>query len=277
MNGRMLLVHLLTAFMSTLALSGHATCLIESNGVLVPEHRSLVAAGVEGTVDSIDVSMGEHVEKGQVLAALKVEPYEYELALARIAQDQARAEYASGKAQMGALEDRYRRWSAGLDAGAVTDEAMRELAVEIDIGTYEIEVLKAKLASSDIEVRKAEYRMERVQARAPFDGHVLDSKVSPGDYVHAGSPLLNLVSSRRHVDLTVSIAQGQAIERGQPVGLTVSGRGQACGTLDAIAAELQPATGAMVARVVLPDKLWEDLPIGTRVSACIMPKHDECD
>ncbi|MBN1977171.1 MAG: efflux RND transporter periplasmic adaptor subunit [Anaerolineae bacterium] len=70
---------------------------IAANGTLKPAQQVLLSFGVGGTVESVEVEVGEHVEAGQVLAALD------DAELAR-AVAQAQVELESAQARLAQLE-----------------------------------------------------------------------------------------------------------------------------------------------------------------------------
>ena len=148
----------------------------------------------EGIVQSVGVHEGEHVQKGQALAQLDLEP-------AKLALDSALAEQQQASAQASTLEERVK--SADLRASRL-EQAARVGAGDMqsaDNARENAQQVKAQLdntrASASLASQKvaaARYQLELHTLRAPIDGQIVQRMVQPGASVSpAGGPIFVLL------------------------------------------------------------------------------------
>ena len=141
----------------------------------------------EGIVQSVGAHEGEHVQKGQVLAQLDLEP-------AKLALDSALAEQQQASAQASALEERVK--STDLRAARL-EQAARAGAGDIqsaDDARENAQQVKAQLdnarASTALASQKgaaARYQLDLHTLRAPVDGQIVQRMVQPGASVSPAS------------------------------------------------------------------------------------------
>lgn len=142
-------------------------------------NRATVAARLAANIDSVDVEVGQQVEKGQVLARL--DRRDYELALL-----QARAQLASTDAQIAQASLRLKR--ANELSGNQYISADDLLARETDVT-----VLTANRASNNVAIRIAENDVAKTRIEAPFDAVVVARFAQVGSYVTPAAPMFELV------------------------------------------------------------------------------------
>ncbi|RUL74022.1 efflux RND transporter periplasmic adaptor subunit [Dyella choica] len=134
----------------------------------------------EGVVAQVDVHEGDHVQKGQLLAQLDLQP-------AKLALDTALAEQQQAMAQIGALEQRAK--SAGLRASRLEQAAKlgagdvqsaddaREAAQQAQT---ELNNAHAAAALAAQKVAGARYQLELRSLHAPATGEIVQRMVQPG-------------------------------------------------------------------------------------------------
>ncbi|MEM7136114.1 MAG: efflux RND transporter periplasmic adaptor subunit [Myxococcota bacterium] len=140
--------------------------------------RARLAAGAPGEVQSVEVRVGDRVNKGDLLVV--IDP---SLAAARVRA--AEASKTAGAAELErAQRDAERLTGAGPDIAA---------AAEIEQATSERK--RALAERKRLKAAEAEARAElgRHRVRAPFDGVVADRMVDPGDWVDPGDEVVELV------------------------------------------------------------------------------------
>lgn len=141
----------------------------------------------EGIVQSVGAHEGEHVQKGQVLAQLDLEP-------AKLALDSALAEQQQASAQASALEERVKstdlraaRLEQAARAGAgdiqSADDA-RETAQQVKA---QLDNARASTALASQKVAAARYQLDLHTLRAPVDGQIVQRMVQPGASVSPAS------------------------------------------------------------------------------------------
>jgi RND family efflux transporter MFP subunit len=188
-------------------------------GTLAAYDQATVSAKVPGRVKTIAVDLGSVVRRGQPIAQL--EPQDYQLRL-----QQAEAALAQARARVGlspeGKDDRIdpERTGTVRQAQALLDEAKQKLEraqslvrrgvlakAELDSAEAEHKVALSRYQDAVEEIRnrqalvvqrRSELEIARQQLAdssiyAPFDGVVQEKRTSIGEYLAAGTPIVNVV------------------------------------------------------------------------------------
>jgi len=220
------------------------------NGTLAAYDQTTVSVKVPGRLRSISVDLGSVVRRGQNIAQLESTDY-------RLRVQQAEAALAQARARLGlspdGTDDKVSIEQTGTirQARALLDEAKlkRERAIKlveqsvISRAEYESVDAEYKVALSRYqdgveEIRNrqgllAQRRSELALARqqlldsnvyAPLDGVVEEKKVSVGEYLAAGAPLVTIVRmDPLRLRAEVPERESRAIRMGQSVRVSVEG------------------------------------------------------
>jgi RND family efflux transporter MFP subunit len=248
-------------------------------GALFSRNRFEVNAAAEGTVRRLDVSVGEAVRRGSVLAMLESTTLEADLQEAHAALRIARA-------------DRQRRWLEVREgAGKVARvRAMAELvsAADLDASEGQLEMAKAQLEGAEGAVAAAAARvlsrrnaLEATTIRAPFDCVVAAKFAERGSFAHVGTSLLRIVGAG---DVSVRFAvpedQIHAIAVGQRVAVEDPHTGERLlATVGFVAPEVDRGTRAVFVEASFdpPAVRGSRLLVGVQVSVLAGPEHARAD
>lgn len=143
---------------------GSISSYITATSNLVAENEVQVLAEAEGRVEELHVEEGQPVTKGQLLAAL-VRGDE------QIAYEKAEVRLANAKSSF----DRAQRLGK---QGLVTQE-------DLDKATMEHRVAQQELA-------EAEWKLNKTEIRAPFDGRITARNITLGQHVRLGDELFTV-------------------------------------------------------------------------------------
>ncbi len=148
---------------------------VSSQGTVMPRTETALVPEVAGRVVAISPSLvnGGFFDTGDIL--LRIDPRDYELALARTRAEFAQAEHKLAREFAEARVAR-REWRA-LGRGEPSPLTSRSLQVA---------EAKAGLASAKAMIEQAAYNLTRTKIRAPFAGRVRDKQVDLGQYVMPG-------------------------------------------------------------------------------------------
>jgi membrane fusion protein, multidrug efflux system len=138
-----------------------------------------VKAETGGTIIDRPVERGQRVEKGQVLCRISTEDREAKLEEGRQALNQARIEY----------------------------EGSLKLAKQGLISDTMTATTKARMATAEAQVERANIDVAHTQVRAPFAGLVEATQVELGDFVQPGSGCATII------DLDPMLLVGRVAER----------------------------------------------------------------
>jgi membrane fusion protein (multidrug efflux system) len=151
---------------------------IESVGTLKPDEEVVVSSEIDGILRELKVQEGSVVSKGMLLAQINDTDYRLELSRAEAALRQVNASLANAKVEFERKEALYKE--ALVTRQQYDDMVARRLLAEgeVDRAGGTLDLAREKLAKTRI--------------HAPIAGIIREKKVTPGDYVRNGTPLLYL-------------------------------------------------------------------------------------
>jgi RND family efflux transporter MFP subunit len=217
-----------------------------------------LVARVPGFVQAIGYQDGAFVKKGTSLFTIEPEPY-------RLKVESAKAAITSAQATLTQAEAEYKR-QADLITKQISTQANYDKALA------QRDSSQADLESAKANEQQAEINLGYTDVTAPFDGVVSTRLVSVGEYVGGGTtptvlativqldPIwVNFTASERDaLQVRATLAKqgrttasllGTAVE----VGLQTDTGYPHHGTLDYVAPTVDPSTGTIAARGVLPN------------------------
>lgn len=223
--------------------------------------QTKLAFPVPGSVERVDVALGERVERGAPLAQLDATPYS-------LAAAQAQAE--SNAADAGAAVAGVDRTSVRLRVDEATLARQRRLYHAGVVALRDVEAAHATVASDRADVQSSRLQLSQAQAqsraaslradstsydvnrtmlRAPSAGVVVGIFVQPGQVVDPTTPAIAVASVVQGVaTLDVPVAQLPRISVGDPVALHSDGARWA-GRVAGIAPAVDPSTGLAILSV----------------------------
>ncbi len=189
-----------------------------------------IAAEVAATVETIAVDAGDRVERGMLLATLDSRDLEIEVARASANVRRLETTIASRERDV----ERQRQLA---ERGHVSESALE--AVESELGA-----LRQELEVAQSELQRAERNLERAQILAPHAGTVARRRVSEGDYVTAGTVILEIPrADRLQVRIPVPETVAERLEPAMPVRLsTVASHGNIAAEITQIEPQVSPTS-----------------------------------
>jgi len=223
---------------------------VTANGTLAAYDQTTVSVKVPGRVRVMNVDLGSVVSKGQVIAQL--EPQDYSLRV-----QQAQASLAQARARLGLApegnDDRIdpEQTATVRQARAVLDEARHNrdraeqlvqqgviakaefdsanATFKVAEGRYqdayeEIRNRQGVLAQRRSELALAQQQLKDTAVVAPLDGIVQEKRTSVGEYLAAGTPVVNVVRmDPLRLRAEVPERESRTVRSGQNVRVTVDG------------------------------------------------------
>ena len=175
-----------------------------SQGTVLPRTESDLSAEVSGRIIEVADSFraGGRFKEGEVL--LRIDPADYEAAVAAQAAELANAELLL--AQETALAKHAAADWAALGQGKASDLTLR---------MPQLAQAKARIESARANLKRAKRNLARTEITAPFDGRVLNTRADLGQYVSAApaAPVARIYATdRAEVRLPVTIREAELLE-----------------------------------------------------------------
>jgi RND family efflux transporter MFP subunit len=231
-----------------------------TNGPLVAEQQADVAAERAGRVVSIDVRIGDHVKKGQILAQLDDR-------VLRSACDSQKARMASAQAQLRewqaeqlTAEADLRRADAMRENKIISEENWEHAKYRVDETVAEVARFREEASASEADLSTANLQLEQSRIVAPFAGVVGRSTVRPAQEVKPGDVLFWITAEAPlQVLFTVPETSMAAFATGKALELTTADypRLHQQGRIVRVSPVVDPASGSVqvIGGVVHPSPL----------------------
>jgi membrane fusion protein, heavy metal efflux system len=216
------------------------------------DHATSVVSPFTGPVTQIFVALGQHVTKGQPLALVQSADYATAVGAYRkavVAAANARR-VASADRDLAAHNGISEREAAQAQTDAASAEADREAALQslLSMGVDRGTITRATAGSPSAGLAGV--------IRAPVSGVIVDKTVTPGQLLQAGSTAAFTVANLSQVWVLAQIAPSDLSAVANHDAATIdpgNGTGPFHGTIENIAASVDPNTRGVVARIVTPN------------------------
>jgi len=231
---------------------------VEITGNAAAVNDVKLVARVEGYLDQIHYQDGQFVKKGDLLFTIQQAPYKQQL-------EQAHAQVLTAQASLLYARTEFARYSALVKKDAATQ-------TEVDHWVFERASAEAQLLSAKAQVQIDEVNLGYTEVRAPFDGIVGKHLIDPGNVVGGGGQQAALaeITQLDPIYVVANLSEQQVLKIRQnlsqhrlpladlhkvpvDVGLSDEQGFPHRGTIEYVAPQLDPATGTLLVRGVLPN------------------------
>lgn len=253
---------------STRNISGY----VEASGTLStpPQSRASVTSVVESNVVSIQVTEGDEVRKGQVLAYLS-HPN-----IVKIQTDYLNA-YSNSVFLQKKFERQRKLYEAGVGAGANFQKAESEYeAAKAEISGLEAQL---KLLNVNVNAVRKGTIVQKVALQSPISGFVQKVSVNLGQYVSPQTEMFQVVNTEHiHADLMVFEKDAYKIKKGQEVIFEeeVVGGEKLVGEIHSVAKALEDNSKAIRVHVDVENKNHNLIP-GVYVQGKILVTNEKTE
>jgi RND family efflux transporter MFP subunit len=192
-------------------------------------YETTIYARVNGYVAKWSVDIGDHVNKGQVLATIETPELDAELEAARAQLRASQAQVEARKAEAEFSKTTNERWRDS-PKGVVSDQERESKKADYESSEARLYAANAQVNLDKSKVDQYSALTEFKQVRAPFDGTITERKIDIGNLVTAGSgstttPLYRMAQTdplRIFVDVPQS-ASGELMSPGVPAEIRATG------------------------------------------------------
>lgn len=158
---------------------------LESYGTIQPQVETTLIAQVGGQIVSVNpnVRNGGFFNTGDVLASIDARDYEADVQIAEAILMDARQALAEAEARSNQAKEDWERLGNEGEAPALV------------LKVPQLQAARARIASAESTLQKAELRLERTRIVAPFDGRILKKYADIGQVVSSNSPLADIYAT----------------------------------------------------------------------------------
>jgi RND family efflux transporter MFP subunit len=229
---------------------------VTGNAAAVNEVKLL--ARVTGYLEQLHYQDGQFVDKGDLLFTIQQAPYQQQL-------EQAQAQVLAAQASLAYARTEFARYTALVKRDAATQ-------TEVDHWNFERQSAAAQLMSAKAQVEIAETNLGYTEVRAPFAGIVGKHLVDPGNVVggDAQQAALADITQLDPIYVVANLSEQTVLKIRQnlsqhrltladlhrvpvDVGLSDEEGFPHRGTIEYVAPALDPATGTLLVRGILPN------------------------
>ena len=177
---------------------------LKTTGTLKPDEEVTISSEVNGIVRTITVEEGSKIKKGTLLLTVNDIDYKLESRRSEAALRQAQANLDHVRAE-------FKRKNTLFQEELITRQQFDDISTRVALAKADFERAKAVLETS-------RQRLFRTKIYSPLTGAVKEKRISVGDYVGNGTPLLQLIKiDFLKLNFTISEKDAASIRVGQDV------------------------------------------------------------
>ena len=163
-------------------------------GRLVAQRTGDVASRINGAVVEMNVSVGDRVSKGDVIAVLALERLTAQRDKYAAALATRRAMVQTAQAEAAKTAQELRRMSELRQSSAFSRARYEDLQRDVDARQATLVERRSQLKEAEAELDQAAIDLYNGRIRAPYSGVVSEKHTEIGSYVNVGNPVVTLIS-----------------------------------------------------------------------------------
>lgn len=254
----------LAAFVSTAACAAQQTpaaVLVESVderamdqtvpvlGRLVARQAGVVAVRVAERVATVEVHVGDRVERGDILARLSEDRLESQRRMWAAAVEAAKATVARDRANLAKAQQTLARLEQLDGSTAYRKDRAEDAVRDVEIARAGLARSEADLAAATAQFELAETALADATIRAPYDGVVTMEHLAAGAYARVGDPVVTLLNdSDIEIEADIQADRLAALPPGTSIEAEVQNGGRVVATVRAVVPEENPRTRTRAVR-----------------------------
>jgi RND family efflux transporter MFP subunit len=161
------------------------------SGTTKPVDQTALSFAVAGTVEKVEVRLGQEVEKGQVLAELDRQPFVLSVRDAQAGLARAQARVVERRAN-------YERYLALYESNNASKAELDEARASFDSAKSQVKASEAQLGLARRDLRKT-------KLRAPFNGTISVKEIEPFVEVPVGKPVFGLDGEESGYEVSAAV------------------------------------------------------------------------
>ncbi|CAM3291807.1 MULTISPECIES: efflux RND transporter periplasmic adaptor subunit [Yersinia] len=218
------------AYITATAQIGNLEQTVLADGTIKAKKQVSVGAQVSGQIKALHVSLGQQVQKGQLVAEIDDLTQQNALKDAEAALKNVQAQRAAKQATLENNRQTYQRQQKILGMGVGTQADYDSAKATLTATQSEIEALDAQIAQAKIAVSTAQLNLGYTKITSPIEGTVVAIPVEEGQTVNAVQSAPTIIKVARLDTMTIEAQISEAdvikVKTGMPVYFTILGQPQ---------------------------------------------------
>lgn len=216
-----------TSLMTALVTRGDIEETVLATGTLKPARLVAVGAQASGRITSVNVTLGQTVKAGDLIAEIDSVTQQNSLRTAQAALANVKAQLAEKQATLTLNRQTLARQTNNLAQKAVSQADFETATAAVDVTTAQIEALQAQIIEAQVAVETAQANLGYTKITAPIDGTVLSVVSQEGQTVNAtqSAPTIVILGQVDNMMVRTEISEADItkVKPGLPVYFTVIG------------------------------------------------------
>lgn len=200
---------------------------VEATGVLKPSRLISVGAQVSGRIEKLQVTLGEKVKAGDLIAEIDSRVQLNSLKSAEAALRNAQASREVQIANLHQYDLVLQRQRKMLEMEATSQADFDSARANVESARAQVKALEATISQQQTEVANAQTNLAYTKVTAPIDGTVLKIVSKQGQTVNAAlsAPTIVIIGDLSRMAIYAEISEADVVKTkvGQEVGFTVLG------------------------------------------------------
>lgn len=182
------------------------------SGTVISDRTVQLSTKVTGRVSGLDLEEGDYAGKGSVMIRIKDDNLQAQ-------KNQVEAGLQEAKASLKNAEKNYKRFKALFEKESATQKELDDISTQYEMAKANVQALEAKL-------REINDLLDYTVLTAPFNGYVVDKRISEGDLAAPGQPLLTFEQENSlKIEVTVPESQISLFAKNDTVTVDVKSAG----------------------------------------------------
>jgi RND family efflux transporter MFP subunit len=174
-------VHVVSA--QSIGASAASSSVLDATGYVTARRQATVSAQITGTLTSVSIEEGDHVQEGQVLARLDDTSQRAALSQAQAQLHSAQALLTQFQAQLAQNQRDEKRAEDLLDRRLVSPQAVEQAKTLVETQAAQVEGQRRLIDLAAAGVRSAQVQLDYCTVHAPFTGVVIAKAAQVGEIV----------------------------------------------------------------------------------------------
>ncbi len=228
---------------------------VEAVGTLRAAETSQLAAQMMGNIVEIHVREGDHVQRGQVMAAIDDSQPRAALDRATAGDLAAQQEVSASESDFTLAEATFKRYQTLFEKKSVSPQEFDEIKARYQAAQARREMARAGQAQAKAAAQQARTAFGYTHVLAPFDGLVTEKKADVGTLASPGMPLFTVEDLRRYrLEATVNESDLHYVRQGQQVSVSIDALGdrELKGKVIEIVPAADPASRSFMVKIEMP-------------------------